>query len=61
MVVLLTCKNEEAPIKNEGARLLKRFPHYNPKGDMCKTELQSDLAQNLMQPFPLPNEASDKI
>ena len=25
MVVLVTCKNEEDPIKNEGARVLTRF------------------------------------
>ena len=25
MVVLLTCKNEEDPINNEGARVLMRF------------------------------------
>ena len=25
MVVLLTCKNEEVPIKNEGARVLTRL------------------------------------
>ena len=25
IVVLVTCKNEEDPIKNEGARVLKRF------------------------------------
>ena len=29
MVVLITCKNEEDPIKNEGARVLTRFHHYN--------------------------------
>ena len=27
MVVLVTCKNEEDPIKNEGSRVLTRFPH----------------------------------
>ena len=26
IVVLVTCKNEEDPIKNEGARVLTRFP-----------------------------------
>ena len=29
MDVLITCKYEEDPIKNEGAR---HFPHYNPMG-----------------------------
>ena len=28
IVVLVTCKNEEDPIKNEGARVLSIFPHY---------------------------------
>ena len=28
IVVLVTCKNEEDPIKNEGARVLTRFSHY---------------------------------
>ena len=26
IVVLLTCKNEDDPVKNEGARVLARFP-----------------------------------
>ena len=32
IVVLVTCKNEEDPIKNEGARVLTRFPHYKSMG-----------------------------
>ena len=32
MDVLVTCKYEEDPIKNEGARVLTTFPHYNPMG-----------------------------
>ena len=32
MVVLVTCNYEEDPIKNEGARVLPRFPHFNPIG-----------------------------
>ena len=28
IVVLITCKNEEDPIKNEGARLLTRFSPF---------------------------------
>ena len=30
--VLVTSKYEEDPIKNEGPRVLTRFPHYNPMG-----------------------------
>ena len=32
IVVLITCKNEEDPIKNEGARVLTRFPHDKSMG-----------------------------
>ena len=28
IVILVTCKNEEDPIKNKGARVLQDFPHY---------------------------------
>ena len=30
--VPVTCKNEEISIKNEGARVLTRFPHYKSMG-----------------------------
>ena len=41
----------------------QHFSHYNPMGAIsCHgNQFQSDLAQNLMQPFPHPNDASDKI
>ena len=32
MVVLVTCKYEEDPIKNEGARVFTTFSHCNPMG-----------------------------
>ena len=32
IVFLITCKNEEDPIKNEGARVLTSFPHYKSMG-----------------------------
>ena len=32
MVVLVTCKNEEDPIKNEGARVETTFPHKQSMG-----------------------------
>ena len=36
MVVLITCKNEEDPIKIEGARVFTRFPPIiNPVGAIC--------------------------
>ena len=59
MVVLVTCKYEEDPVKNEGARVLTRFSWSYPLP--WKPDFQSDLAKNLMQPFPHPNDASDKI
>ena len=32
IIVLVTCKNEEDPIKNEKARVLTRFSHYKSMG-----------------------------
>ena len=32
MHVLVTCKNEEDPIKNEGVRVFTRFSHYKSMG-----------------------------
>ena len=40
MVVLVTCKNEEDPIKNEGPRVLKRFPHYKSMGFFSNAQEQ---------------------
>ena len=41
----------------------QHFPHYNPVGYPLPwtPEFQSNLAQNLLQPFPHPNDGSDKI
>ena len=44
MDVLVTCKCEEDPIKNEGARVFKDFPHYNTMGAIrCHGHQSSDL------------------
>ena len=44
MNVLVTCKYEEDPIKNEGARVLTTFSHYNPMGaSRCHGHQSSDL------------------
>ena len=40
IVVLFTCKNEEDPIKNEGARVLTRFPHYKSMGIFSDAQWQ---------------------
>ena len=43
MDVLVTCKYEEDPIKNERARVLTTFPHYNPIGALsCDGHQSSD-------------------
>ena len=64
IVVLITCKYEEDPIKNEGDRVLTRFPHYNPIGAIS---CQGNQSSNSIWPktlcilSPHPNDASDKI
>ena len=100
MDVLVTCKYEKDPIKNEGAtvvttlysnfsdaqgqitlvlvslsgrnsnssklegaRVDTTFSPLQPYGSYplpWTPEFRSDLAQNLMQPFPHPNDGSDK-
>ena len=44
MHVLDTCKNEEDPIKNEGARLLTRFLHYKSMGIFLKRSRAANSA-----------------
>ena len=40
----------------------EHFPHYNPMGGIrCHGHQSFDPAQNLMQPFPHPNDGSVKI
>ena len=63
MDVLITCKYEEDPSKNKGARVFSNiFPIitlWELSVAITAPEFQSDLAQNLKQPFPLPNDGSD--
>ena len=64
MHVIATCKYEEDPIKNLWENVMTPFFPLVPYGSYLlprKPEFWSDLAQNLMQPFPHPNDASDKI
>ena len=64
MDVLVTCKYEEDPIKNEGARVDTTLSPLYPYGSYLlpwTPEFRSDLAQKLMQPFSHPNGGSDKI
>ena len=63
MDVLVTCKYEEDPVKNEGARVDTTFSPLYPYGSYplpWTPEFRSDLAENLMQPFPHANDGSDK-
>ena len=60
---LVTCKYEEYPIKNAGARVLTTFSPLQAYGSYplpWTPEFRSDLDQNLMQPFLHPNDGSDK-
>ena len=64
MPVLITCKFDKDPIKGdwENAETLF-FPLY-VNGRFLLPWLPlfwSDLLKNLPQPFPLPNDATDKI
>ena len=43
IVVLVTCKNEEDPIKNEGARVLTRFSPLYSMGIFLNTQGQLTL------------------
>ena len=64
MDVLVTCKYEEDLIKNEGARVFTTFYPLYPYGSYplpWTPKFGSDLAQNLLQLFPHPSDASDKI
>ena len=64
MDVLVTCKYEEDPIKKKGARVVTTFSPLLPYGSYLlpwTPQFRSDLAQNLMQPFPHPNDGSVKI
>ena len=65
MYVIVTCKYKKDPIKNSQKRDDALFPIITLWDGSYplpwKPEFWSDLHQNLMQPFPHPNDASDKI
>ena len=64
MYVIVTCKYEKDPIKNSRENVATPFSPLWPYGSYLlpwKPEFWSDLAQNLMQAFHHPNDASDKI
>ena len=58
IVVLITCKNEEDPIKNEGSRVLTRFPHYESMGIFSNAQGQL-TPQSLVKSGP--NSKSSEI
>ena len=47
MVVLVTCKNEEDPIKNEGARMLTTFINFSDAQGQITLELVVVSGRNL--------------
>ena len=59
--ILVTCKNKEDSIKNEGARSSQHFLHYNSMGAICCHENKSSdpMGQKPNAPFPHPGDASD--
>ena len=64
MVVLVTCKYEEDPIKNEDARVLTRFSSIITLWELSvsmetRVPIRSD--QKPTAAFLHPNDASDKI
>ena len=64
MAVLVTRKFKEYPIKNEVVTDPMTFSHNQVNGSFqlpWKPKFSSDLPANLMQPFPQPNDASNKI
>ena len=63
MYVVVPCKFGIDPIENNRDNSWT-FSPYNVYGSYLlpwKPEFLSNLAQNQMQPFPHPNDASDKI
>ena len=63
MVVLVTCKNKEEQIKNEGARVVTRFSPITTLWELSvamETRVL-DFTQNLMQSIPHPNDVPDEI
>ena len=60
MVVLITCKNKEDPIKMKALEWSQDFPHYKPMGAICcygnRVLIRSGPKPNAAFP-PHPNDA----
>ena len=52
MVALVTCKNEEDPIKNEGARVVTTMLHY-PSILRCSRAANSLIGDGILTKFKL--------
>ena len=52
MVVLVTCKNEEDPIENEGARVVSKMLHY-PSILRCSRAANSLIGDGILTKFKL--------
>ena len=64
MHVIITFKYEKDRMKNRREKVETPFSPLQPYGRFLlpwKPEFWSDLIQNIIQPFPQPNDASDKI
>ena len=64
MVVLVTCKNKEERIKNEGARVITKFSPIITLWELSvaiETRALIRCGPKLMQPIPHPNDAPDKF
>ena len=62
--ISLPASMEKIRSKMKALECSQHFPHYNPMGAIrCHGHQSSDpiWPKNLMQPFPHPNEGSDKI
>ena len=62
IVVLITCKNEEDPIKNEGARVLTSFPHYKSMGFFRRSRAANSAVLDRIWPkFELARDIIDVL
>ena len=64
LIFSLPARMKKMRSKMKALECSQHLTHYNPMGAIrCQLtpEFRSDLAQNLMQPFPHPNDGSDKI
>ena len=61
IAVIVTCKNKEDPMITGRAHKIFHIITLWELSVAMETRDRSDLAQNLMQPIPHPNDALDEI